>query len=84
MRTVVLTDAGTLELNYMWLPTWVGLNARLKQKLERELAPQIEGRTATDKELDRINLLVIDEIVKECPLPGVRDYLDGLKFIKEA
>lgn len=82
MRTIVLTDPGTLELNYMWLPTWIGLNSRLKQRIEREIAPLVEGRAITDEDLDRVNDAVINLLAKECPLPGLSDYLDGLKFIQ--
>jgi hypothetical protein len=82
MRSVVLTDPGTLELNWMWLPTWVGMNTRLKQKIEKEIAPLVEGKALADSDLDRINDAVVAMIVKECPLPGVSDYLDGLKFVK--
>jgi hypothetical protein len=84
MRTVILTDPGVLELNWMWLPTWIGMNARLKQSIEQELAPIVQGKAMTDQELDAINSWVIARIVTECPLPGVSDYLDGLKFIQEA
>ena len=82
MRTIVLTDPGVLELNYMWLPTWVGMNSRLKQKIEKEIAPLVEGRALTDADLDDVNTAVIALLVRECPLPGVADYLDGLKFIQ--
>lgn len=82
MRTIVLTDPGTLELNYMWLPTWIGMNTRFKQRIERELAPKIEGRAMTDQDLDELNDLVIQMIAAEFPLPGISDYLDGLKFVK--
>lgn len=84
MRAVILTDPGTLELNWMWLPTWIGMNTRLKQEIEREIAPLVEGREITDQDLDQINNEVIRLILKHCPLEGVGDYLDGLKFIQEA
>ena len=84
MRTVVFTDPGVLELNWMWLPTWIGMNSKMKQEIEREVAPMVEGQALTDKDLDRINARVIEIITSKIPFKGVEDYLDGLKFIDEA
>lgn len=82
MRTVVLTDPGTLEVNWQWLPTWVGINQQLLKKLEQEITPLVKGKALSESDLDVISDKVIEVIVRECPLPGVRDYLDGLKFIQ--
>jgi hypothetical protein len=82
MRTVVLTDPGTLEVNWQWLPTWIGINHQLMKRLEQEITPLVIGKALTESDLDTINDKVIEVIVEECPLPGVRDYLDGLKFIE--
>jgi len=83
MRAVVLTDPGVLELNWMWLPTWIGMNYRLKERLDRLLAEEIEGKRATPEVLDGLNDQVLGILVQECPLPGLSDYLDGLKFVQE-
>ncbi len=82
MRAVILTDPGTLEVNWQWLPTWVGINQQLMKKLEQEITPLVKGKALTDSDLDMVNDKVIEVITRECPLPGVRDYLDGLKFIQ--
>lgn len=84
MRAIILTDPGVLELNWTWLPTWVGMNQALMQKIEREVTPLVQGKSLTSKELDDVSDQVINLIARECPLGGVRDYLDGLKFITEA
>ena len=34
MLLVVQTSPGVIELTYMWLPTWLGMNADLKKKVE--------------------------------------------------
>ncbi len=83
MRAVVLTDPGVLELNWAWLPTWIGMNGRLKQEIEKELEPKIVGLPLTEQSLDHINDMVLDLLEKRCPLKGLRDYLDGLKFLHE-
>jgi hypothetical protein len=82
MRTVVMTDPGVLEVNWAWLPTWVGMNQQLIKQIEQELAPLVEGQFVTEEILDQASEKVIELIAKECPLEGVRDYLDGLKFIQ--
>ena len=82
MRTILLTDPGTLELNWQWLPTWVGLNQQLIKRLEKEITPLVKGKELTEDDLDRVNDKVIELIAQECPLPGVSDYLDGIKFVE--
>jgi len=73
----------TVELNYMWLPTFIGQNAAFKKKLEEDLRGQIEGLEITASNLDDINKLVLDYICEMFKFPGLFDYLDGLKFVEE-
>jgi hypothetical protein len=82
MRTVTVQEDGVLELNWMWLPTWVGMNTSLKTEMEASLRSKIEGKELTDKVLDEVNDLVIEFLCAKCPLAGLRDYLDGLKFVR--
>lgn len=84
MRTIVQTGPGVLELNWQWLPTWIGMNAILKKDLEDTLKDKIVGREITQESLDEIDTMVIDFIVTKAKgVEGVRDYLDGLKFVQE-
>ena len=83
MRTVVVTTPGVLEINFMWLPTWIGSNAVLKKRLEENLRDRVVGRVLSEQSLDEINDLVIDALEELNPsVEGLRDYLDGLKFVK--
>lgn len=83
MRTVVRTKEGVLELNYMWLPTWIGMNAALKKSVEDKLTDRIVGMEMTEESLDIIDTLVIDCLLGMVPhVDGLRDYLEGLKFIQ--
>jgi hypothetical protein len=75
---LVQAEKGAAELNYMWLPTWIGMNTRLKQDMEKELTSQIVGKTA-----EEANDIVLDYLCSKFPIEGLRDYLDGLKFIQE-
>lgn len=82
MHTVVMTEAGVLELNFMWLPTWIGMNTMLKKELEAELKSSVVGLTTSEEDLRKVDNLVIDFIEKKAPgFGGLRDYLDGLKFV---
>lgn len=81
MRLVQYAGGGVLELNYMWLPTWLGMNSKFKRELEAKMAARIKGRPITD--LDEINNEVLQYILHKYPLPGLGDYLDGLKFVTD-
>lgn len=84
MRAIVQTEPGKLELNYMWLPTWIGLNNAFKEDLECELTPVLLDREIDEDLLDEASDMVLDFIEKKFPnLKGLRDYLDGLKFVVE-
>jgi hypothetical protein len=81
MRFVLLEDNGVLTLNFMWLPTWIGMNASLKKEIEKALSEKFVGRPSTD--LDAMHEEVIDFLVTKFPHAGLRDYLDGIKFVQE-
>jgi hypothetical protein len=85
MRFVHLTSPGRLEFNWLWAPTWVGMNNQLKGQLERDLgeAVRVAGMPATEENLDQIHEVLLDLLVERYPeVPGLRDYLDGIKFVR--
>lgn len=82
MQAIVITGPGQVELNWTWLPTWIGMNGALKKEIEKELSDKVIGRPLDEKSLAEINELVIDFLCTRCPLTGLRDYLDGLKFVQ--
>lgn len=82
MRAVVATESGVLEVNWMWLPTFLGMNATLKAELEKELASKIQGRQLNDSTLDAAHSLVVTFLEKKfSAIHGMDNYLDGLKYI---
>jgi hypothetical protein len=83
MRLVHVVDGKIVELNYMWLPTWIGQNAKLKKEMEEHIGPKIVGWELTEQNLDKIHDMVLDYIVEKFPIPGLFDYLDGLKFVND-
>ena len=82
---LVAVNGRIVELNYMWLPTWIGQNAQFKQQLEADLRSQIEGLELTVDNLDKIDTMVLNYIIMKFPhINGLFDYLDGLKFVELA
>lgn len=81
MRFIIATGPGVVELNYMWLPTFLGLDTGLKQYLEEMLAPELLGKELSEDLLDAMNERVMDLICEKYPLEGLRDYLDSIKFV---
>ena len=81
---ITVVDGKSLELNFMWLPTWLGQNSRFKKQMEADLASKIQGLELTESNLDKVSEMVLDYIVEKHPIPGLWDYLDGLKFITDA
>lgn len=67
----------------MWLPTWIGMNGMMKAELETRLKPVIENMEINERSLDRMHELVVDELCKINPtVDGLREYLDGLKYVQ--
>jgi len=82
MRTIVKTEEGVLELNYMWIPTWLGMNGLLKKELEKELADKIVGLPMDDASLDKIDDMVITTLVEKFPnITGLRNLLRALHYV---
>ena len=84
MRFIERTAPGTLSLNYMWLPTWIGMNAQLLRELEEVLTTTAVGKPLTDDLLDDLQQELLDVLMQKFPsFGGLRDYLDGVKFVGE-
>jgi len=77
----VLKSGNALELNFMWLPTWIGESHAIKLDIEKQLGPKLVGKEFTDDVLDEANQMVIDMLCEKFKVPGLRHYLDGIKFI---
>lgn len=65
----------------MWLPTFIGLDTRLMQHLEEKLKPELEGKELTEDTLKYAHERAMDIICEHHPIPGLRDYLDAVKFV---
>ncbi len=84
MRTVIRTAPGVVELNWMWLPTFIGMNAQLKTEIEERLKPKLEGQPLTGDTLDKAHTEVISFLLEKFPdIKGLNDYLDALKYVED-
>jgi len=82
MRLIVQTGPGTVELNYMWLPTWIGMNTSVKQEIEEAISPLLVGKDMSEETLEIAHEAVLDFLDKKYKgLEGLRDYLDAVKFV---
>lgn len=78
----VIASGNAVELNFMWLPTWIGHNHAVKLELEKAIGPHLVGRELTEDVLDEAHQMVLDFLTKKfAQVPGLRHYLDGIKFI---
>lgn len=84
MRLVVRTGPGTVGLNYMWMPTWVGMNAALLKEIEVHLQPVLMGKALTEETLQLAHESVLNFLAERfSEIPGLLDYIDGIKFVEE-
>lgn len=83
MRLVVATEPGVVELNWTWLPTWLGMNHAVKVEVEKELAPLFVGLPITDKNLDDMSDAVLEYLcAKHAGIPGLRQVLQAVKNVE--
>lgn len=80
MRLVTLTHDDTLEVNWMWLPTFLGMNPTLRAELQELLLP-LRG-SSPEEALDRGHTIILDHIKSKLSnFDGLDDYFDGLRFV---
>lgn len=83
MRAVTSPEPGVVEINWQWLPTFLGMNRELIQQIEQGVKDSIQGQDLTEENLDRFHDMIIDAIVALFPrIEGLRDFLDGLKYVR--
>lgn len=83
MRAIVDLGDGSVELNYLWLPTVIGMNAGLKREMERDLQGKLTGIRLDDEGLDKAHAIVVDYLVQKFPwVRGLADYLNAVKHVE--
>lgn len=80
MRLITRTRDRELELNWMFLPTFMGMNLQLKREVEAELA-RYRGRTVTEDLLNEMHEFVLQYLLEKYPLNGLEAYLRALENV---
>jgi len=76
MLCIVQTETAT-ELNWMWLPSWIGMNRHLQEKMQQALGERLVGKT-----LEQAHEIVLDWLQEVFPqFKGMRLYLEGLMHL---
>jgi hypothetical protein len=71
---------GSLELTYMWLPTWLGMNVQHKRELEEHISKMFVGQAVP---LETIHQTIIDFFCDKFPaVGGLREYLQAVEKIE--
>jgi len=81
--TYYLPEEGTLELTYMWLPTFIGMNEELKGEIESIIAPLVIGQVLDDELLRKIDEEIIKVIVGKYSISGLDKYLSALSGVED-
>lgn len=81
MKLVVPVGPGEVELNYMWLPTFIGMDTNVKKLIEEKVGPELVGKELTEDTLQFAHDLIVDTLCDRYKIEGLRDYLDSIKFV---
>lgn len=86
MRLVVQTSPGVVELNWVWLPTWLGQNTVFKKEVEEHvqawLAKQPQPVVIDNQLLNDLDELIANYVGSKFPEPkGLMQYLEGLAYV---
>lgn len=78
---VILLRGDVLEINWMWLPTFISQNRAVMRQLQKEGLKEFKGMHATNDELDRIHKWTLDWICKKFPIDGLMNYLEAIEKV---
>lgn len=85
MRVITIPkgEEDTIELSYMWLPMFIGMNKdlliRAGKALEEAFPMPFE---ATEDKLDEIHQFVVNWLCDQIKIDGLREYLEAIKHIE--
>ncbi len=81
--TVQAPGDGVLELNFMWLPTWVGVNHAIKKEIEEKIGATFKGREIDETTLDELDEAIIDLLQKKFPEIQFTEYLRAIRHVHQ-
>jgi hypothetical protein len=84
MRLIVREGPGKVGLNFMWLPAFCAMDNNLKKQVEEAVGPKLKGKPMNDETLNFAHNEALDFICNyHKAIPGLRDYLDAIKFVDD-
>jgi len=85
VRVVYLEEAtGTVVLNFMFLPTFIGQNPIVQKELKREMNALFVGRPATPALMDEIHHWIIQWLHGKFQITGLDKYLQAIEEVQDA
>ena len=76
-------DPNVVELNFMWLPTFIGQNPIVLKKLQADLEKSFIRKQMTEETLWSMHHKVISWLEKEFPISGIGDYLHAIEMVQD-
>lgn len=83
MRVVHVASDGQLELNWMWLPTFIGQNFVLLEELRQAVLEKFRGLALDDGVVWQIHYFALDWLVQKLNIPGLERYLGALAEVQQ-
>jgi hypothetical protein len=84
MRLVQFAKDGAVELNWMWLPTFIGQNQLVLRELGKAWTEKFKGQLElTEMSLDIIHEFTLDWLQEKFKIPGLRQYLSAIVDVQE-
>lgn len=72
------SEDDSISINWMWLPTWVGQNAELLNRIEEELFKEFEHADVTNEVLHKMHLFVCKKVSDEVKIGGLYEWLKDI------
>lgn len=84
MRLVHIAKDGAVELNWMWLPTFIGQNYMVLRELQKVWMEKFRNAPKTEATLDIIHDFTIGWLFEKFPMPGLDKYLKAIENVRES
>lgn len=78
MRLVVVTDEGTAAMNYIWLPTWIGMNNILLKEVGDHVFGRFKGAPLSESCLQHMHDEVAEQLCERLKMPSLMHLFDSM------
>jgi hypothetical protein len=76
-------DPTIVELNFMWLPTFIGQNPVVLKDLRKELEGKFVKKQITEETLWAMHHTIIRWLEAKFPFDGIGKYLHAIEEVKD-